>query len=104
MAENARAWVVCIWRHGANHDTLEGVIASRSFFCLVMLSNPDTEFDPRRLKGIALCRPRQRGARMVESDFIARRKRLHQTWRGAWKQSLLAAPAWTCTRPAWWPA
>jgi hypothetical protein len=29
---------------------------------------PDTEFDPRRLKGIALCRPRQRGARMVETE------------------------------------
>jgi hypothetical protein len=31
-------------------------------------TDPATEFDPRRLKGIALCRPRQRGARMVETE------------------------------------
>ena len=31
-------------------------------------ADPATEFDPRRLKGIALCRPRQRGARMVETE------------------------------------
>jgi hypothetical protein len=30
--------------------------------------DPATEFDPRRLKGIALCRPRQRGARMGETE------------------------------------
>jgi hypothetical protein len=29
---------------------------------------PATEFDPRRLEGIALCRPQQRGARVVGSE------------------------------------
>jgi len=29
---------------------------------------PDTEFDPRRLKGIALCRRQQWRARMVETE------------------------------------
>jgi hypothetical protein len=31
----------------------------------VVSTVPVTEFDPRRIEGIALCRPRQRGARMV---------------------------------------
>jgi len=34
-------------------------------FPAVVFTVPVTEFDPRRIKGIALCRPRQRGARMV---------------------------------------
>jgi hypothetical protein len=66
MGENGGA--VCgLWRRGPNRINL----GLRSFEVASFhggVAVPVTEFDPRRLKGIALRRPRQRGARMVETE------------------------------------
>jgi hypothetical protein len=74
--EMARHLVFVGARIRARHS--DPLIASRSSAPPVAFAVPVTKSDPPAPRVLRFCCPRQRAARMVESDFMARRKQLFE--------------------------